>query len=96
MGSITTQKAFVIQSLGIGKLVTGYLIPSLRPDHMLVKVKAVFLNPTDRKHLDLKPCPGCVSDVEFATVVEQSPEGNMLKQWKVGDRVEGTVHRCEI
>jgi NADPH:quinone reductase-like Zn-dependent oxidoreductase len=43
----------VVQSLGVGKIVTDHPVPSLRPDHMLVKVRAVALNPTDWKHLDL-------------------------------------------
>ena len=89
-----TQKAFVIQGLGLGALVIDHPIPLLRSDHMLVKIKAVALNPTDWKHMDLKACTGCVSGVEFAGVVAKLPEGNALKQWKVGDRVAGTLHGC--
>ena len=95
MGAMAIQEAFVIQSPDAEKLVTDHPIPSLHPDHMLVRVKAVALNPTDGKHLDLKPCAGCVSGVEFAGVVGQLPEGNMLKERKVGDQVAGTVHGCE-
>jgi hypothetical protein len=49
MSSMVTHKAFVVQSLGIGEIVTDHSIPSPRPDHMLVKVRAVALNPTDWK-----------------------------------------------
>lgn len=92
---MATQKAFVVQSQGIGKVLSNHPIPSLRPDHMLVKVKAVALNPTDWKHMDMQTVKGCVSGVEYAGVVEKLPSGNMLRQWKVGDRVTGTLHGCK-
>ena len=90
------QKAFVVQSQGVAKVVTDYPIPSLRPDHMLVKVKAVALNPTDWKMMDNFALDGYISGVECAGIVKELPEGSMLRQWKVGDRVAGSVHGCEL
>ncbi len=91
---MAAQHALVVQSKGVAKVIDEQPIPSVRPDHMLVKVKAVALNPTDWKHMDMFDVNGCVSGVEYAGVVEKLPEGNMLRQWKVADRVAGTVHGC--
>ena len=93
---MAVQKAFVVQSKGVAKVVAGHPVPALRPDHMMVKVKAVALNPTDWKHMDMFDVGGCVSGVEYAGIVEKLPEGNILRQWNVGDRVAGTVHGCKL
>ena len=93
---MATQRALIVQSRGVARVISDQLVPSLHPDHMLVKVKAVALNPTDWKHMDNFDITGCVSGVEYAGVIERLPEGNMLRQWNVGDRVAGTVHGCRL
>ncbi|KAG0650910.1 ACT-toxin biosynthesis S2 [Hyphodiscus hymeniophilus] len=59
--------------------------PKLRDDYILVKVKAVALNPTDWKHVDF--LIGC----DYAGVVEEVGS-KVTKPFKKGDRICGFVH----
>ncbi|KAH5645252.1 hypothetical protein HBI51_112990 [Parastagonospora nodorum] len=60
---------------------------------MLVKVKAVALNPTDWKALDMeRNTKGSVLGVDYAGVVERVADGDSTKKWTKGDRVTGSVH----
>lgn len=84
-----TMKALKIQSRGKAAVVDTK-IPSLRPDYILVKVKAVALNPTDWKHIGFVSqavTVGC----DYAGVVEEVGSAVTLP-WKKGDRVCGVVH----
>ncbi|KAK3369373.1 chaperonin 10-like protein [Lasiosphaeria ovina] len=66
-------------------------VPALRDDYVLVKVKAVALNPTDWKHIDFAGPAGATSGCDFAGVVEEiGPK--VTKAWKKGDRIAGFVH----
>lgn len=66
-------------------------IPTISPNEILVKVKAVALNPTDFKHLDVVSPPHSIMGCDYAGVVHQV--GDSVKgQWSVGDRVAGAVH----
>ncbi|KAK5656800.1 hypothetical protein OQA88_4348 [Cercophora sp. LCS_1] len=66
-------------------------IPALRDDYVLVKVKAVALNPTDWKHIDFAASPGSTVGCDFAGVVEEVGS-KVEKPWKKGDRIAGFTH----
>lgn len=95
---MATQRAVIIDGPGVAKVVSDRGIAPLRPDYMLVKVKAVALNPTDWKAAGWKPLDGepdtkgCGLGVDYAGVVERVADGDSTKKWKKGDRVAGSVH----
>lgn len=66
-------------------------IPQLRPNHILVKITAVALNPTDWKHIDYMPSPGATVGCDFAGIVEDLAS-DVHTDLKKGDRVAGVVH----
>lgn len=65
--------------------------PTIEPHEILVRVRAVALNPTDFKHADIVSPPNSILGCDYAgEVVEigaQAP-GN----WAMGDRVAGAIH----
>lgn len=65
--------------------------PAVRDGFILVKVKAVGLNPTDWKSIDYRAVPGLNmrSGSDFAGIVEEV--GNGVTNFKKGDRVGGVV-----
>ncbi|RBQ81422.1 hypothetical protein FVER14953_11742 [Fusarium verticillioides] len=74
-----------------GRVQDDIPIPSITPNEILVKVKAVALNPTDFKHLDIISPPNSIIGCDYAGVVHQV--GDSVKdRWKIGDRVAGAVH----
>ena len=88
----TTMKAIVLQ----GNQQVAYVMdrpePKLRPDYVLVDVKAVALNPTDWKHvyIDGLNFPGLLSGCDYAgVVVDVGPD--CKKVWKKGDRICGVA-----
>ncbi|RMZ90995.1 hypothetical protein DV736_g1773, partial [Chaetothyriales sp. CBS 134916] len=89
-------KAIVLQGEQAGpkvKLVTDRPPPKLRPDYVLVDVKAVALNPTDWKHVHYSGLnhAGHLSGCDFAGIVaEVGP--SLSKAWKAGDRIAGLAH----
>ncbi|KAH7227135.1 chaperonin 10-like protein [Fusarium redolens] len=87
---MSTNTAIVIKSQGVAEL-SPVSIPSLRDGYVLVKVKAVALNPTDVLHIDLIPTPGTRSGCDFAGVIEEVGP-NVTKSFKEGDRIAGVVH----
>ncbi|KAF9630187.1 Alcohol dehydrogenase superfamily zinc-containing [Lasiodiplodia theobromae] len=69
-------------------------IPSLRPNHILVKTIAVALNPTDWKHIwAFSGTAGCTSGCDYAGVVTAVNPGSAFKP---GDRVAGWTHGGNI
>ncbi|KAE8391157.1 chaperonin 10-like protein [Aspergillus alliaceus] len=62
-------------------------IPQIRDDYLLVKVKAVALNPTDWKHIDLVAPPGTTIGCDFAGI-----GSNVETEWKRGDRIAGFTY----
>ncbi|XEV01249.1 hypothetical protein FSHL1_006536 [Fusarium sambucinum] len=66
-------------------------IPTISSNEILVKVKAVALNPTDFKHLDVISPRNCIIGCDYAGVVHEVGDSVKTK-WKVGDRVAGAVH----
>ncbi|KAH7129174.1 chaperonin 10-like protein, partial [Dactylonectria macrodidyma] len=74
-----------------GRVQDDIPIPTISSDEILVKVKAVALNPTDFKHLDIISPPHSIIGCDYAGVVDRV--GDAAKsRWKVGDRVAGAVH----
>ncbi|RDW84969.1 hypothetical protein BP6252_02559 [Coleophoma cylindrospora] len=82
--------AVVVQKPGEVK-VAECSIPKLRDDYLIVKVKAVALNPTDWKHVEWFTSAGARIGCDYAGIVEEvgSKVTNGLKK---GDRVTGFVH----
>ncbi|KAG5788655.1 hypothetical protein H9Q69_012286 [Fusarium xylarioides] len=74
-----------------GRVQDDVPIPSITPNEILVKVKAVALNLTDFKHLDIISPPNSIIRCDYAGVVHQVSD-SARDSWKVGDRVAGAVH----
>ena len=86
-------KAIVLQGDKKASLVTDRPLPQLRRGYVLVKTKAVALNPTDWKHREygVLNVPDHLSGCDYAGVIEElGPD--LQKSWKVGDRICGFVH----
>ena len=84
-------KAIVMQGDKKAALVEDQPEPKLRPDYILVDVKAVALNPTDWKHIDFLNTPGSVVGCDYAGVVADVG-ADCIKPRQKGDRVCGFVH----
>lgn len=69
-------------------------IPKLRDDHILVKVVAVALNPTDFASVRIATEKGTVSGCDYAGVVEEVGTA-VTNGLKAGDRVAGWTHGGE-
>ncbi|GAP90884.1 putative zinc-binding dehydrogenase family [Rosellinia necatrix] len=65
-------------------------IPTPRSDELLIRTKAVALNPCDYKMHERFPCAGAVDGCDFAGVVVAM--GSEVAGFAVGDRVCGAVH----
>lgn len=66
-------------------------IPTIKSNEILIKVKAVALNPTDFKHVDMISPSHSIIGCDYAGVVDKVGDAAKTR-WKVGDRVAGTVH----
>lgn len=87
-----TQKAVVIVGPNEAKLVTDRPIPKLRDGFLLIKTKAVALNPTDWKHVKgFAKGTGLLVGCDYAGVVEEVGPG-VTKEFKKGDRICGVTH----
>lgn len=82
-----TIKAIVCAAVGRGE-VRSLPVPRVRDGYILVKTKAVALNPTDWKSLAMEDSVGKVSGCDYAGVVEEVGQ-NVAKPLKKGDRVCG-------
>ncbi|KAK5635447.1 hypothetical protein RRF57_011159 [Xylaria bambusicola] len=65
-------------------------LPNVRPDEILVHVKAVAINPCDYKMHERFPCPGAVDGCDFSGVIVAI--GSEVANLSIGDRVCGAVH----
>jgi NADPH:quinone reductase-like Zn-dependent oxidoreductase len=87
---MSTQRAVVHVSKNVAELKNDVPIPKLSGDNwILVKTKAVALNPTDWKSIAKSPSPGSIAGCDYAGVVEEV--GKSVTKYKVGDRVCGFV-----
>ncbi|KAJ5202108.1 uncharacterized protein N7498_006771 [Penicillium cinerascens] len=88
---MTTQSAIIVQGPGRAVLKQNVPLPELPDGYILVKTKAVALNPTDWRHIDFVPCDGATVGCDYAgIVVAVTPQ--VKKTFKKGDRVAGFVH----
>ena len=89
----TYQTALVAASAGTYVLSHTQPLPPLGPTTVLVRTRAVALNPSDAKMIDLSPAPGCVGGYDFAghVVALGSEIYAQAPHLQVGDRVCGVV-----
>jgi NADPH:quinone reductase-like Zn-dependent oxidoreductase len=67
-------------------------MPKLRDDYILVKVKAVAVNPTDWKHVDFGVADaGARLGNDYAGIV-QAVGSKVQKRFEKGDRITGVAH----
>lgn len=88
---MSTQQGIQIQSQRVAKLVS-IPKPTLCDDYILVKTKAVALNPADYNIMARGTGnPGSLIGCDFAGVVEAVGK-NVSQRLKPSDRVAGVVH----
>ncbi|KAF2743607.1 GroES-like protein [Sporormia fimetaria CBS 119925] len=87
---MSTQRALVHKSKGVFEVRNDVPLPRLRDDYIVVKTKAVALNPTDYKSAANNPSPGAIAGCDYAGVVEQVGN-NVSLPFKEGDRVAGFI-----
>lgn len=87
---MSKNQAIVVQKAGEAKVV-DVSVPKLRDDYILVKTKAIALNPTDWKHVDFVAPPGTRIGCDYAGIVEEVGS-KVTKGFKKGDRVAGFSH----
>ncbi|TEA17828.1 Trans-enoyl reductase lepG [Colletotrichum sidae] len=87
-----------VANLALGKTIGGpgaafreVPKPTISADEVLVKVRAVALNPTDFKHIDAISPPNCIPGCDYAGEVVQVGS-DAAASWSVGDRIAGAVH----
>ncbi len=88
-----TNRAIVIKAKGEAAI-EATSMPTIKDDYILVKTKAVALNPTDWKHIDFlmggNPT-GTIVGCDFAGIVEKVGS-KVSKPFNKGDRIAGPVH----
>ncbi|GAA6002797.1 hypothetical protein JCM10207_007687 [Rhodosporidiobolus poonsookiae] len=84
-----TMKALHVPAKGSLKLV-DVAVPTLGKGDILVKTKALALNPTDWKHRDFISPPNARLGCDFSGIVDKVGEG--VTNLKQGDRVAAFVH----
>ncbi|KAL2823277.1 putative zinc-binding dehydrogenase family oxidoreductase [Aspergillus cavernicola] len=65
--------------------------PQITEDEVLVRVRAVAINPIDFKDIDFLSPNNSVTGCDYAGEVTQVGR-NVASRWKVGDRIAGFVH----
>ncbi|KAJ6789977.1 hypothetical protein PWT90_02933 [Aphanocladium album] len=91
---MTTMRAIVV--VGNGRTAAIRTIPKPKPraGWVLVRVRAVAVNPTDIKHVDFGGAEaGARVGCDFAGEVEEVGEG--VASFTRGDRIAGLVHGCD-
>jgi NADPH:quinone reductase-like Zn-dependent oxidoreductase len=92
---MSTQRAVVHVSKGVSELRNDIPLPKLPADNwLLVKTKAVALNPTDWKSIEHSTAPGAIAGCDYAGVVEEV--GKAVTNYKVGDRIAGFVRGGKV
>ncbi|KAJ4988281.1 TOXD protein [Stagonosporopsis vannaccii] len=84
---MSTQKAVVHVEKGVSEVRSDVPIPKVQDNFIIVRTKAVALNPTDWKSIENNPSKGAIVGCDYAGIVEEI--GNGVKDLKVGDRVAG-------
>ncbi|CAG7921934.1 unnamed protein product [Penicillium olsonii] len=87
---MATTKAVVVVELKV-PAVRDVLMPKVRDGWLLVKVKAVGINPTDWKHVRFGAADiGCRVGCDYAGIVEEV--GPNVTNFVKGDRITGWIH----
>ncbi|KAJ9482667.1 hypothetical protein VN97_g10758 [Penicillium thymicola] len=87
---MATTKAIVVVQLKVAA-VRDVLMPMIHDDWVLVKVKAVGINPTDWKHVSYGAADiGCRVGCDYAGIVEEV--GSKVSNFVKGDRITGWIH----
>ncbi|KAI1176172.1 putative alcohol dehydrogenase [Nemania sp. FL0916] len=87
---VPTTKAVVVVELKV-PAVREVLKPIVHDEWVLVKVKAVALNPTDWKHIEYGAADiGCRVGCDYAGIVEEV--GSKVTNFQKGDRITGWIH----
>lgn len=84
---MSTQKAVVQVEKGVSEVRSDVPLPKVQDNFMIVKTKAIALNPTDWKSIENTPSKGAIVGCDYAGIVEEV--GNGVTDVKVGDRVAG-------
>ena len=93
--SMPAQKAVVHKSEGVSELRSDVPLPKLPANNwVLVKTKAVALNPTDWKNIARAASPGAIAGCDYAGIVEET--GKDVTDLKVGDRIAGFVRGGKV
>ncbi|EED13642.1 alcohol dehydrogenase, putative [Talaromyces stipitatus ATCC 10500] len=88
--NLPTTKAIVVVELKKAA-VRDVLMPIVRDGWVLVKIKAIGINPTDWKHIAYGAADvGCRVGCEYAGIVEEV--GSKVTNLKKGDRITGWIH----
>ncbi|KAJ3070459.1 hypothetical protein HDU98_006527 [Podochytrium sp. JEL0797] len=87
---MTNIKAIVIKAAGDAQI-DSVPAPSLRDDYILVRPKAVAINPTDWKHVDYLASAGARVGCDFAGIVTEVGS-KVTTGLQKGDRVWGFAH----
>ncbi|KAJ2997555.1 hypothetical protein NUW58_g621 [Xylaria curta] len=88
---MSATNAIIILQDGHSAAVRAVPMPQLRDEWVLVKVKAISLNPTDWKHIDYSIAEhGCRLGCDYSGIVEDV--GRAVSKFKPGDRIAGYVH----
>ncbi|ORX93584.1 oxidoreductase-like protein [Clohesyomyces aquaticus] len=85
---MSTQRAVIGVSQGVAEVKDDVPLPKLRDDYILVRTKAVALNPTDWKSLSRLTSPGVISGCDYAGIVEEVGKA-VTTPFKPGDHVAG-------
>lgn len=94
MASEKTQSALILQSQRKAAVIDDLTIPSPSPSQVLIHTHAVALNPSDWLAWEHFARPGAGLGFDFAGEVVEIGSGS--DRWKIGDRVAGMVHACEL
>ena len=87
---VATQFAIIAQKPNTLIKASNVAIPSIQKSQVLVKVKAVALNPSDWKLWDVATCtPGAIAGSDFSGTVVWA--GESVSEYRVGDCVFGCV-----
>jgi hypothetical protein len=92
---MATSKAIVITVEGQSAAILDVPRPKIREEWMIVKTKAVALNPTDWKHIHLGYTgAGARVGCDYAGIVEEV--GAKVTEFAKGDRVAGFAHGAYV
>jgi NADPH-dependent curcumin reductase CurA len=94
MTDLKVQSAILVKIQGEGQVVNDISIPSPEIGQLLVRTRAVGINPSDWMALDTFARPGAGMGYDFSGEVVEIGEG-VNSRWSVGDRVAGFVHGCK-